>query len=77
MAETLEYPPAFVEYRPLQYKRHGNFPSGLRLCHHFLLTRFKIALKAVFGDGHVRRETDQAGLQHEIVRLLLLSFPCY
>lgn len=65
MAKTFEYPPAFARHHPFQYERHAQFPSMLRLRHHFLLTRLKLALHKMFElefNEHVK-----AGVQNDTV----------
>ena len=44
MSQTFEYPPAFVDYRPLQHHNKVILETLYRLWHHFFLTRLKYGL---------------------------------
>jgi len=73
MAETFEYPPAFVQRRPLDYERAGVRPLLLRLHHYFFLTRLKMVLKTVLSMEYtpfllagVQSELVSASIDHQL-----------
>ena len=66
MAETFEYPPAFVPRRPLKYEHAGVLPITLRLSHHFFLTRLKMVVKVVYGSREATAYLF-AGVRSELV----------
>ena len=70
MAETYEYPPAFVRRRPLDYERAGVHLLLFRLHHHFFLTRLKVVLKAVLCKEYTPFLLD--GIESEVVSVSLL-----
>lgn len=47
-AYTFEYPPSFATHSPIGIERSEWLPVVTQLCHHFLLTRFKLVAKQVF-----------------------------
>jgi len=69
MAETFEYPPAFVHHHPLDYKRAGVHPLLFWLHHHFFLTQLKVVLKAVLCKEYTPFLLD--GIESEVVSVSL------
>ena len=65
MAESYEDPPAFVPHRLLGIERSQGDPSIFRLCHHYFLTRLKLALKQTY--RHQPTEYLRRGLHRETV----------
>jgi hypothetical protein len=63
MAETFEYPPAFVSHRPTNLNQTSPLASMLKLRHHFFLTRLKLAL----WHAASTHPNHGAGLEHELV----------
>jgi hypothetical protein len=65
MAQTYEYPPALVQHRLLCFERLGKGIPTFRLCHHYFLTRLKLAMRQIYRKKPTEYLVE--GLNREIV----------
>src|ERR1700692_4889536 len=74
MAQTYEYPPALIQHRLLGFERLDRAPPTFRLCHHYFLTRLKLALRKIYREKPT--EYLREGRNHEMVAqfFFFLSF---
>ena len=65
MAQTYEYPPALVQHRLLCFERLDRALPTFGLCHHYFLTRLKLAMRQTYREKP--NDYLRQGLNREIV----------